>query len=105
MTHLWKSEETYTFDMPIPRIEDVYVKNAYAPLAPYIKYYNPKVSKVEFDTTMPGVHVTVPIPKYPEERPHFGSEDVQKLLETYMDYANMTREEITNWYRSVRKYD
>lgn len=102
MTHLWKSEEKYTFDMPIPRIEDVYVKNAFAPLGPYLKYHNPKVTKVEFDATMPGVHITVHVPKYPESRPHFTDEDVKTLLDTYMNYANSTREEIRAWYQSTR---
>jgi hypothetical protein len=100
MTHLWKSEERYTIDMPEVRIDDVYGKNARFPIGPYIKYYNPKVSKVEFDATMPGMHITVSIPKYPESYPYFTEEDVKTLLESYMNYANSTREEMHAWYKN-----
>jgi len=100
MTHLWKSEEKYTFDMPYPRIDDVYGKNARYPLGPYIKAHVPKVSKVEFDATMPGVHVTVGVPKYPESYPFFTDSDVKTLLDSYMNYANMSNEEIQAWYKT-----
>ena len=100
MTHLWKSEEKYTFDMPGPRIEDVYGKNAMFPLEPYLKVHNPKVSEIKFDSKYPLVHVIVAVPKYPESYPFFTDEDVKTLLDSYMNYANATGEEIQAWYKT-----
>ena len=100
MTHLWKSEEKYTFDMPEQRIPDVYGKNARWPLGPYIKAHVRKVSNVEFDPTMPGVHITVGVPKYPESYPFFTDTDVKALLDAYMNYANASPEEMAAWYKT-----
>ena len=108
MTHLWKSEEVYTFDMPDCRIQDVYGKNAVVPLRQYIMAHNEKVTDVRFDEHYPGVHVVIGIPKYPKEDPYFSDEDMMKLLNTYMDYANATRKEILNWQRvrfGLKPYD
>jgi len=99
MTHLWKTSETYVFDMPEQRIMDVYGKNVRYPLAPYLKILNPKVSHVRFDETQAGVLIEIGIPKYPETHPHFSSDEVSTLLETYMAYANMSYEEIRDWYK------
>jgi len=98
MTHLWKSAQTYTFDMPRPRVQDVYVKSMYNPLRPYIISKNPKVTNVKFDSYYPLVHIEIEQPKYCDE-PYFSEEDVGNLLQTYMDYANMSREEIRDWYQ------
>lgn len=100
MTHLWKSKEEYTFDMPGLRVDDVYGKNARLPLWPYLKHYNPKISEIKFDKTLPLLHVVIEVPKYPKSRPYFNNEDVKTLLETYMNYANATLEEISAWYKT-----
>ncbi len=99
MTHLWKTSETFVFDMPEQRIMDVYGKNVRYPLAPYLKTLNPKVSHVRFDETQAGVLIEVEIPKYPESHPYFTPDDRHTLLETYMAYANMSYQEIADWYK------
>ena len=96
---MWKSKEEYLFDMPGSRIDDVYGKNARLPLWPYIKIHNPKVTKIFFDARSPGLHVEIGIPKYPKEYPYFTPEDTNKLLKTYMDYANMSHDELAEWYK------
>jgi len=100
MTHMWKSEEVYTFDMPLSRIDDVYGKNARYPLWAYLKYYNPKITDMKFDAKCPGLHVIVSVPKYHGSHPYFTNEDVKKLLDTYMDYANASYKEIEAWYKT-----
>lgn len=99
MTHLWKTSETYVFDMPEQRIMDVYGKNVRCPLAPYLKILNPKISEVKFDEKYAAVLVEIGIPKYPDQRPYFNSDDTAQLLETYMAYANMSLQEIMDWYK------
>ena len=99
MTHLWKSEETYTFDIPsLQRVQDVYWKNAMLPLEGYLKAHIPKITRIKFDEKLPLLHVIVTIPKYPTDKPFFGEEDVKTLLETYMRYANSSVKEISEWY-------
>jgi len=49
---------------------------------------------------MPLLHVKIIIPKYPEERPFFNDEDINTLLSTYMDYANASHKEISEWYHN-----
>lgn len=106
MTHLWKSEETYTFDIPDGRIQDVYGKNGYFSLDYYIRMNNPKVSEVKFDPKYHLVHVIVSVPKYPEDgHPYFTQEDTMTLLRTYMEYANATRGEMREWFDSMRIND
>ena len=101
MTHLWQSQEVYTFDVPPPRTEDIHGKNIYVKLELYIKMHNPKVTNVRFDEKWPLVHMDVDIPKYPDERPYFTSEDTRQLLDSYMTYANMSREELHEWMQSI----
>jgi len=103
MTHMWKSQEVYTFDMPEQRIGDVYVKNARFKLWPYLRAHNPKITKLRFDEQFPGLHIEVDVPKYPESYPYFTKDDSKMLLESYMDYANMTLEEIQAWYKTHMK--
>lgn len=103
MTHLWKTTETYIFDMPEQRIMDVYGKNVRCPLAPYLKALNPKITHVRFDERYAGVLIDIEIPKYPESHPYFTSEDSGTLLETYMAYANMSLQEIMDWYKAARE--
>lgn len=100
MTHLWKTTETYIFDMPEQRIMDVYGKNVRHPLEPYLKTLNPKVTNVRFDEKFPGVLIDIEIPKYPDSYPYFTAEDSSMLLQTYMAYANMSYDEIHDWYRN-----
>ena len=99
MTHLWKTSETYIFDMPEQRIMDVYGKNVRHPLAPYLKILNPKVTHVRFDEKYAAVLVDVDIPKYPDSHPYFTPDDLHTLLETYMAYSNMSYREIADWYK------
>lgn len=85
--------------MPEQRIMGVYGKNVRYPLAPYLKILNPKVTHVRFHDKYAAVLVDVDIPKYADKYPYFTSDDINTLLETYMAYANMSYEEIANWYR------
>jgi len=62
----------------------------------YIKACNPKVLSVKFDEKHLAVHVEVYNPKYASES-YLTSEDVQKLLETYMWYANATHQDLIEW--------
>lgn len=104
MTHLWKSTETYVFDIPSKdRLVDVYWKSAHVRLELYIKWHVPKVTKVRFAEDGLGVFIDVDIPKYPEERPYFTDEDVSTLLKTYMDYANSSLDELMIWLRDITK--
>lgn len=105
MTHLWKTSETWSFDIPSKhRLVDVYWKNTHWLLKIYLQLHgNTKVTEVRFDATRLGVHVEIAHPKYPEERPYFTDGDVSKLLKTYMNYANATHEEMMEWWMSLKK--
>lgn len=98
MTHLWKSSQTYTFDIPPNRTDDIYGKNVWNSLRAYMMSNNPKVTDVKFDDHYPLVHIEVNMAKYCD-RPYFTSDDVGRLLETYMTYANYSHEELKDWYR------
>ncbi len=101
MTHMWLHKEVYHFDMPEQRIMDVYGKNVRHSLRVYLKLENPKVTDVQFDEHYAGVNVIVEVPKYPEGgHPYFTPEDRKQLLTTYMDYANMSYAELTEWWQS-----
>jgi len=69
MTDMWKCEEKYVFDIPSTgRLIDVYWKSMRTPhIEWYIKYFNPKVTKVEFGSHYACVECTVGIPKHPEQ--------------------------------------
>jgi len=99
MTHMWKDMETYIFDMPGPRIESVYGKNTCWPIWPFLKMHNPKITKTRWHESGAGLYVEVGIPKYPKERPYFTNEDQAELLRSYMEYANMSGDEIQAWYK------
>ena len=96
---MWKDKEEYIFDMPGPRIDDVYGKNARLPLRAFMKQKNPKVTGMRFHETAPGVIFEIGHPKYPESYPYFTQEDQANLLASYMEYANMTYEELSAWYK------
>ena len=96
---MWKDKEEYIFDMPGSRISDVYEKNSRVPLWPYLKAHNPKITGMRFHETMPGLYVEVGHPKYPKDYPYFTNEDQATLLETYMNYANATIEDMQAWYK------
>ena len=104
MTHLWKSREIYTFDVPsAKRVVDIYWKNALNPMHLYLRYYNPKISNVRFDDNRLLVHIEIDVPKYPKEGDLFTSDDVTMLLNTWMDYANATPKEIMEWFMERKK--
>ena len=107
MTHLWKTKEIWTFDIPSEhRLRDVYWKSARWSLRKYLQVENPKVTDVKFDERYLAVHVEVAHPKYPKEHPYFTNDDVNKLLESYMWYANATDEEVMAWFQPyVLTYD
>jgi len=104
MTHLWKTSETYIFDMPEVRIMDVYGKSVRHPLKPYLMKLNPKVTNVRFCEDGHATLIDIGIPKYPDEHPYFTSDDSHALLVSYMDYANMSYEEIHAWYKDPDAY-
>jgi len=58
---------------------------------------------MHFDSKGTGTHIEVEIPKYPETKPYFTEDDQKMLLESYMEYANMSIEEIREWYSVNRK--
>lgn len=97
MTHLWKSSQTYTFDIPPNRTDDIYGKNTWHSLRAYIISNNPKVTDVRFDDRYPLVHIDVDQAKHCDH-PYFTSDDIKHLLETYMTYANYSYKEIREWY-------
>lgn len=99
MTHLWKSREIYTFDVPsAKRVVDVYWEaNALHPIHFYLRYHNHKISNIRYDDTLLLVHIEIDIPKYPKEHDYFTTDDEDMLLKTWMDYLNATQQEIMEW--------
>ena len=101
MTHLYKRLEVYHFDMPECRIMDVYGKSARNSIGTYLQFFNPKITNVCWDEKYPGLDIEVETPKYPKERPYFTEQDQMTLLKTYMDYANMSQEELIEWFNNT----
>ena len=106
MTHLWRSEEVYTIDLPDCRIMDVHGKNQRWPIRIYLRKTNSKITDVRFDPHYGNCLVHVEHPKYPKSVPYFTQDDVSQLLRRYMDYVNMSSEECHEYFAAhIYDYD